>query len=149
MAERAIDGIQDLIDRTGGPTIKATVEVNQPYAQDQHETLYYRHPRGGKAKYLETPLFEKHPEWLQEFANRLLRRGADTEKEWAKVGRALKNEVPETAPMEFGDLRRSAGLVVKSGGSLVVEEPPLQGRLSEQELDAKDYMRHAGQGYRE
>ena len=148
MAKKAIDGIQDLIDRTGGSKIKATVTVDQPYAQDQHETLYYKHVRGGQAKFLEAPLFESHPQWLQKFANRLLMRNADTAREWAKVGRELKDEVPKKAPVEFGDLRRSAGLTVKEGNSVVVDEPAEQPRLTEQELDAKDYMRHMGLGYR-
>lgn len=148
MVKRAVDGIQDLIDRTGGPTVRATVIVNQPYAQDQHETLYYRHPRGGQAKYLESPLYAKSPQWIQKFANRLLVRGTNTAREWGGVGRALKNEVPKTAPVEFGDLRESAALLVKEGGSIIVDEPPAQPRLSESELDAKDYMRSMGVGYR-
>lgn len=149
MARKASVGIQDLIDRTTGPKVKATVTVNQPYAQDQHETLYYRHPRGGQAKYLEEPLFTKHPQWLQRFADRLLMRGKDAATEWGGVGRALKNEVPKTAPVEFGDLRRSAGLTVTEGGNMVIEEPPAQDRLTDPELDAKDFMRHGGLGYRE
>lgn len=148
MAKKAIDGIQDLIDRTGGGKIKATVTVDQPYAQDQHETLFYKHASGGQAKFLEQPLFQKHQKWLQEFANRLLVRGANTGQEWAKVGRSLKNEVPRTAPIDFGDLRQSAGLVVREGSSVVVDEPPAQPRLTEAELDAKDYMRAMGVGYR-
>lgn len=148
MAKRAFDGIQALLERTGGPTVKATVTVNQPYAQDQHETLYYKHPRGGKAKYLEEPLFANHPQWIQEFASKLLRSRSDVEDLWGDVGRGLKNEVPKTAPVEFGDLRRSAGLVVRAGSTIVIDEPPLQPRLTESELDAKDYMRSMGLGYR-
>lgn len=148
MAKKAFDGIQDLIDRTGGPAVKSTVTVNQPYAQDQHETLFYRHPKGGRAKYLEGPLFEGYPKWIQKFANRLLVRNVNAAKEWGGVGRALKGEVPKNAPVEFGDLRQSAGLVVKEGATVVVDEPPAQPRLTESELDAKDYMRHMGLGYR-
>lgn len=146
--KRAVDGIAELIERTGGPKVKATVTVNQPYAQDQHETLYYRHPRGGRAKYLESPLMESHPKWLQTFANKFLNSKKDTESVWADVGRSLADAVPKNAPLEFGDLRNSAGLVVKAGGSVVVDEPPKQPRLSEAELDAKDFMRSMGVGYR-
>ena len=147
--KRAVDGLQELLDRTGGPKVKSTVTVNQPYAQDQHETLFYRHPRGGQAKFLETPLFADHPKWIQKFADKLLTRGRDAENGWADVGRSLARAVPKTAPVEFGDLRNSAGLVVKSGSSIVVDEPPKQGRLSESELDAKDHLRASGLGYRE
>lgn len=148
MARRALDGIQDLIDRTAGPTIRATVTVDQPYAQDQHETLYYRHPRGGRAKYLEGPLFENHREWIQRFADKLLNQDTTAEREWAQVGRELKREVPLNAPVEFGDLRQSAALLVKAGSKVVADEPAMQGRLSDPELDAKDHMRHMSVGYR-
>lgn len=37
----------------------AAVSYNTPYAVRQHEELGYRHPRGGKAKYLEDPLTEE------------------------------------------------------------------------------------------
>jgi len=33
----------------------AYISFNTPYARRQHEELDYEHPRGGKAKYLETP----------------------------------------------------------------------------------------------
>jgi len=39
-----------------GDRIVATVSFNTPYAAVQHEETGYRHPRGGKAKYLEDPL---------------------------------------------------------------------------------------------
>jgi hypothetical protein len=148
MARRAVDGIQELIERTGGPKIVATVTVDQPYAQDQHETLFYRHPRGGKAKFLEEPLYQNHREWIQRFADRLLDRDTTAEREWAQVGRELKHEVPQHAPVEFGDLRQSAGLKVTAGSKTVADEPALQSRLSDPELDAKDHMRHMGVGYR-
>lgn len=149
MAKRAVEGIQQLINRTAGGRIKATVTVDQPYAQDQHETLYYRHPRGGRAKYLEAPLFENHRTWMQNFANRLLRARKDATELWAEeCGVPLKNAVAKNAPVEFGDLKMSAGLVVREGSSVVRSDPPAQSRLTEAELDAKDYMRNAGQGYR-
>lgn len=150
MAKRkASVGIQELIDRTGGPRIRATVTVNQIYAQNQHESLDFEHPRGGRAKYLESPMYEGHAKWFQRFANGLLRKGAEATDGWTKVGRSLKAEVPKNAPVEFGDLRQSAALMVKEGPRLVVDEPPAQGRLSDSELKAKDYMRMMGVGYRE
>jgi len=35
-----------------------TVGYNLPYARRQHEHVEYRHPKGGKAKYLEDPYKE-------------------------------------------------------------------------------------------
>lgn len=149
MAKRASDGIRELMDMTTGPTVKATVVVDQPYAQDQHETLFYRHPRGGQAKYLETPLFMNHKQWIQDFANGLLRRGSDAASGWGGVGRSLRDSVAKFAPMEFGDLRQSAALTVTEGSRMIINEPAKQDRLSDAEIDAKDYMRHGGLGYRE
>ncbi len=150
MAQRkASVGIQDLIDRTAGPKVRATVVVDQIYAANQHESLHFQHPRGGQAKYLEAPLFAKHPAWIQSFANRLLAPRAEAANGWASVGRNLKNEVPRTAPVEFGDLRQSAALMVREGSQVVVDEPPRQGRLTESELAAKDFLRSMGVGYRE
>lgn len=149
MGKRAVDGIQQLIQRTTGGAVKATVTVDQPYAQDQHETLFYRHPRGGRAKFLEGPLFENHREWIEGFAKRLLNARLDAARLWGdECGVPLKNAVAKNAPVEFGDLKMSAGLVVREGASVVRDEPPAQQRLTEAELDAKDYMRNAGQGYR-
>ena len=37
----------------------AAVSYDTPYAVRQHEELGYRHPRGGKAKYLEDPLTQE------------------------------------------------------------------------------------------
>lgn len=146
--KRAIVGIQELIDRTGGAKLTATVEVNQPYAQDQHETMWYRHPRGGKPKFLEEPLYADHRKWIEQYAKTMLNSRRGSIEGWAKVGRSLAAAVAKNAPIEFGDLRNSAGLVVKEGATPVVVEPPRQPRLSEAELDAKDYMREMGVGYR-
>lgn len=41
-----------------GTGISITVGYSLPYAIRQHEELDYRHPKGGKAKYLEDPYNE-------------------------------------------------------------------------------------------
>jgi hypothetical protein len=33
-----------------------TISANTPYAAKQHEALHFKHPHGGKAKFLEHPL---------------------------------------------------------------------------------------------
>lgn len=40
------------------PQVWVTVGYNLPYAIVQHERLDFRHPKGGKAKYLEDPYKE-------------------------------------------------------------------------------------------
>lgn len=140
--KRAVDGIQQLIDRTCGPDVVASVVVDQVYAQMQHEALEFRHPRGGMAKYLEIPMFQKAPFWLENFAQHLLLKQGTAENRWAAhVGRPLRDVVKTHAPVEFGDLRASASLRVTAGGEVVVEEPARQPRLTGAELDGKDELR--------
>lgn len=142
---RASEGIQKLIDMTGGPRVVATVTVDQVYAADQHETLYYKHPRGGRAKYLEAPMFEEYAGWLQNFADHLLLKQGTAERRWAEhVGRPLKAVVAKNAPRALSDLRRSAALVVKAGSAIILDEPPLQHRLSREELGVLDDWDNVG-----
>jgi hypothetical protein len=150
MTKKASNGIQELIERTAGTgaKVRATVTVDQPYAQDQHETMFYKHASGGRAKFLEAPLFENLNTWMQGFANNLLKPGRFADMEWGGVGRKLADQVKTEAPIDFGDLRNSAALLVKAGSKTVINEPAKQERLSEAELEAKDYMRSMGVGYR-
>jgi len=48
------------------------VSFNTPYARRQHEELDYRHPRGGKAKYLETP-FNANKKKVIKYAERKIK----------------------------------------------------------------------------
>ncbi len=54
----AAESGSDMKDAFPGPEGKEKavyISFNTPYARRQHEELGYNHPRGGKAKYLETP----------------------------------------------------------------------------------------------
>lgn len=46
-----------------GHAIVATVSFNTPYAARQHEEITWKHPRGGKAKYLEDELKAMTPRY--------------------------------------------------------------------------------------
>jgi hypothetical protein len=54
------EGMDELMRALSGAAlpheIKGIAGFNTPYALAQHERLDYRHPKGGKAKYLEDPL---------------------------------------------------------------------------------------------
>lgn len=143
MTRRAIDGIRELRENTAGPEVTATVTVDQVYAQVQHEALEFKHPRGGQAKYLTTPLLADSPEYIQSFANRVL----DTENAaqlWGRTaGTGLQDSVGSYAPIMFNDLRRSAALKVTEGAGVVMDIPAEQPRLTEAELDYKSALRDA------
>lgn len=139
--KRAVDGLQDLIDRTAGPRVVARVKVDQIYAKYQHESLDLRHS-SGQAKYLEAPLFENAGQIVQKFANRVLVRGTNTAVEWGKhVGQPVHGYVKRFAPKMFGDLSQSASLTVKEGSAVVYSIPATQQRLTKVQLRAKDKLR--------
>lgn len=49
---------------------EVTVGFGVPYAAKQHEELGYKHPRGGKAKYLEDPLKENAGRYVDHIAKK-------------------------------------------------------------------------------
>ena len=64
--------IDELRKMVGSGKIVASCEVNQVYAQNQHEHLEYHHPRGGQALYLQEPLMENFHSYLEDYARTVL-----------------------------------------------------------------------------
>jgi hypothetical protein len=58
-----------LIDLHGNAIIEGEVGFNEPYAAQQHEHTEYKHPQGGKAKYLEDPLKEMSDRYVKNLAD--------------------------------------------------------------------------------
>lgn len=123
----------------GVGTVRGSVEVDQVYARYQHEGLDFRHPRGGQAKYLEQPFYANAPVYLQDIAARVLH--GDLTQAMADCMEDLSGEVFDHAPIEFLDLRASGHPVVTQGGAVVYDRPPMQARLTEQQLKAKHRLR--------
>ena len=64
--------------RWSGDSAHVTVGYNLPYAIVQHERLEFRHPKGGKAKYLEDPFNQnkaKYERYIRDAVLRALREG--------------------------------------------------------------------------
>lgn len=63
-------------DRVAATISFGSDDVAQPvdYAERQHEDLTYSHPNGGKAKYLEDPLYEYAPRWEAVVAKNVLQK---------------------------------------------------------------------------
>lgn len=55
-------------DTVADNVIRAEIGFDTPYAAQQHEQIYYDHPRGGQAKYLESVLVEESDHILQAIA---------------------------------------------------------------------------------
>jgi len=49
------------------------ISFNTPYARRQHEEIDYEHPRGGKAKYLETP-FKANKKKVLKYADKQIKK---------------------------------------------------------------------------
>lgn len=124
-----------LRERTGRERVTMSVEVNQVYAHYQHEGLDLHHPRGGRAKYLEGPLYEHYREYLAAYARDVLHDGGVHALE--RSAEHLSDQVEENAPREWGDLMRSGHPQVTKDELTVYDRPPKVARLSEAELRLK------------
>jgi hypothetical protein len=126
---------------TGAPlTLRGQVTVDQVYAHYQHEHLEFRHPRGGRALYLQAPLYEHYEGYLADYARDVLDDGGQHAME--RSVEHLSDQVELLAPREFGDLMRSGHPEVYSGERRVYDNPPGQHRLTEAELKMKARLRH-------
>lgn len=134
--------LSELADRVGDGVLTGRIEVDQVYARFQHEGLDLKHPKGGRAKYLEGPLYQKHRELYGRLAANVLH-GSLEDAMRANV-EALAVEVYDNAPREFHDLRRSAHPVVTDGDAVVYDRLPEVHRLTAPELRAKAEARALG-----
>ncbi len=131
--------IAELRRMTGIPAdISGQLVVDQVYAHIQHENLHYRHPRGGGAKYLERPLFENYPKYLQDYASTVLKDGGRAA--FARSMEHLSAQVQIHAPVLFYNLRRSGHPIVTVGGRTVYDRPPEVQRLTEAQLRAQNRL---------
>jgi len=125
-----------LADMVGDGELVGRVEVDQVYAHIQHESLDYRHPRGGQAMYLREPLFANFRSYLQSIANSLLIDGGRRAMIRAMEDLAEEGGVATFAPIEFGFLRASGYPTVTDNGAKIYDRAPRSPRLSEAELKA-------------
>lgn len=144
MVKRFEDGIDQLIDMVGGGSLRGRVVVDQPYAQIQHERLDFRHPAGGRAKYLERSLEETRHQWMRRSADSLLEGGVRETMVWAVE--QVSTRVYQTAPFEFGDLRGSPHPTVFDGRAVMYERLPATRRLTKQQIRTKGQLRDIGLG---
>lgn len=121
--------IQYLDDEVGFGDLVMGCSVDQPYAQDQHETLHYRHRNGGRAKYLGGPLFENANDLMAKLAHGAITEYGSNLTDTAKeIADTLEGYVAENAPIDTGRLSLSGSPYVKSDGVLIYHRPPLAPR---------------------
>lgn len=133
--------LAELRQRTSWPErLTGQVVVDQVYAHYQHEHLEFRHPRGGRALYLQAPLFEHYRSYIQAVADGMLEDGG--RRGMQRSVEHLSDQVEEHAPREFLDLARSGHPSVMVGQRIVYDRAPKQHRLSKWELEAKARIRY-------
>lgn len=121
-----------LSQQVGTKQIKSECVVDQAYAKIQHENLSYRHPNGGRAKFLSGPLLERHQELLQHIANRTItEKGSDLGDAMIDTAESMGGFVQNNAPIDTGELYRSDNPRVLDKGVVTYDRPPEQPRLSE------------------
>lgn len=133
---------RELRERTGYDHgwLRGSVTVDQVYAHFQHERLDLHHPRGGRARYLASPLEHNAHGYLSDIADSYLDDGG--REAMVRAMEDLSGQVETQAPVEFWDLRRSGHPQVTQGGRTVYDRPPLVRRLTEAELKIKSRIRY-------
>lgn len=129
------DRIDQLRRDVGTQVLRGQVTVDQIYAHYQHEHLEFHHPRGGRALYLQAPLYEHFRDYLTAIAKSVLEDGGKREME--RSMEHLSDQVEVEAPREWGDLMASGHPEVYEGQLRVYDRPPKVGRLTKLELRAK------------
>lgn len=136
MAGTFRDRIRELKGIVGEGDLVGSVEVNQAYAQNQHESVWFKHQHGGQALFLHTPLMEGFDSWYQKIADRVLEPGGAKSEMVNAVG-DLNDRMRELAPKEGGNyLGRSGKETVTDDGEEVHSKGPEVPRLSAAELEA-------------
>lgn len=126
-------------NRSGDGLLRGSVTIDQIYAHFQHERLDLHHPRGGGPKYLERPLMENYPRYLERLARGVT--GGGVEHEMARCMEDLSDAAELASPWEFGDLMHSGHPEVRRGLHLTYDRPPKRHRLTPPELAAKTRLR--------
>ena len=143
MTGTAAARLTDLLHRNGSADglLRGSVEIDQIYAHYQHERLDLRHPRGGGPKFLERPLMERYPRYLEMIAHDYL--GGGARRSMARAMEDLSDAAELASPWEFGDLMHSGHPEVRRGERVTYDRPPKRHRLTAAELRAKTRMRWA------
>lgn len=121
--------IDRLIESVGEGHITAGCKVNQPYAQNQHQNLRFRHPHGGRSHYLGGPLLENSSKFIAEIARSILSGvGSDVRGKMVEVAEEMSEYVVRNAPVETGRLASSGNPWAEDNGVRFYDRPPISPR---------------------
>lgn len=129
MPDTFFQRIDHLSRKVGTGSIVAGCEVDQPYAQNQHQSIHFKHPNGGRALFLSGPLFENSSLVLGELARRIITpEGSDVSGGMIDVADTMVRYVVENAPRETGLLATSGSPWVEDNGVEIYRRPPISPR---------------------
>lgn len=137
--------VDKLIYEVGDGPLQGRVVVDQIYAQNQHETLAFKHIEGGKARYLADPFFEHANGYVRDLSRHVL--DGRLRLAMAEAMENLSRKVFDQAPFEFGDLKASGHPIVTSNGFTIYDRPPYVHRLNAGDLKGKQELRNLGFGH--
>jgi hypothetical protein len=121
--------IDRLSDSVGAGEIVAGCLVNQPYAQNQHQSVWFQHPHGGRALYLGAPLLENAFFLMEQIARSAVTPfGSLITQRMIDVAEWMARAVMENAPVETGVLRTSGSPWVRDQAAIVYSRPPISPR---------------------
>lgn len=142
------EGLARLSDAVGHGDLVGSVEVNQVYASPIDLGYWFtgplaghtNHPRhGGQQHFLEDAFYDNAGEYADKLASQALEQGGLVDAMVDNVEHA-SGQVNATAPIEFGDLRRSGHPFVDDDGVRVYDRAPAVERLSRAQLEAKSKL---------
>jgi hypothetical protein len=114
----------------GWGKITAKCVVNQPYAQNQHQTDHFRHTNG-RSHYLGGPLLEHAFELIEGLARAAITPlGTDIHGEMVDIAETMSRYVWENAPKDTGRLSMSGHPSVSDNGRLIYDRPAIAPRMT-------------------
>lgn len=128
MADTFNRKIDELARRVGPGYITAKCVVDQPYAQNQHQSVWFKHTNG-RAFYLGAPLLENSLDLVASIARSVLTpSGPMIRLRMIEIAEALARYVLENAPKETGQLSLSGHPSVTDNGVIIYDRPPITPR---------------------
>jgi hypothetical protein len=123
--------IDYLSDQVGTGNIVAGCDVDQPYAQNQHQNLTFRHTFGG-AHYLGGPLAENRELLVARLAQSIIdESGSHVTREMIEIAEKMAGYVVDNAPRDpdIGDVLANSGSPwVTDNGREIYRRPPVAQR---------------------
>lgn len=115
-------------EQVGTGFITAKCVVDQPYAQDQHETLSYVHTEG-RARYLGDPLLENVTDLLEIIAiGAITRDGSEIKEAMIECAELMSMFVFVNAPVDTTALKTSGHPIVEDNGLPIYDRAPISPR---------------------